>query len=108
MDRFSDFLLRNMFNQRDGQYTLSGFWYSIFRPINNRYYVGVKLYTTTFVIRYLPLTIVWIWAAAAENQHLLWLVVLALWVIAALIDFFILRKYEEKVTWKYLYSSQYG
>jgi hypothetical protein len=108
MGKISNYILRTMFNQMDREYALSGFWYSVFRPIGNRYYVGMKLYTISFIIQYLPLTLLFGYILIDSNAKVISLIFLIAWLAVAAFDFFVIRGYEQKVTWKYLYSARYA
>jgi hypothetical protein len=107
MSKVTDSILRTLFNQRDGEYKLSGFWYGVFRPIGNRYYTGMKLYTIAFVIQYVPFIILLGYVVATSREKFLGLILLLIWIGVALFDFFVVRKYEERVTWKYAYNTHY-
>ncbi|MDB5160633.1 MAG: hypothetical protein JWO96_13 [Candidatus Saccharibacteria bacterium] len=107
MSKVPDSLLHMLFKQnKDGDPELKGFWYSVFRPVGNRYYVGMKLYTITFLIRYVPLIVLLV-LGAIKYPSLAWFLLLAVVAAGALIDHFVVYKWEEKISWKYLYSAHY-
>jgi len=99
-----------MFNASDDKPQLNGFWYSIFRPVGNRYYIGMKTYTIAFVIQYVPAGVLLIILSLTVPSDRRWAayLILTIWIIAALIDFFIIRKWEEQTTWKMLYGKFYN
>lgn len=106
MKSFSNFLLKHMFNKEEDGYKLSGFWYSTFRPINNRYYITKKYYLLTFVIRFIPAIVLGL-ILIVHTVNIYTVAIILIIVISALIDYFVIYKYEEKFMWKNLYSKQY-
>lgn len=107
MTKIGDLIEQSLFkeNQR-GDKVLKGFWYGLFMPRSNRYFVGMKLYTAIFLFRYsLPILILTV--AMILEPSTSWLPLWVLVISTMFLNFFVIWWLEEKFTWKYLWSGHY-
>jgi glucan phosphoethanolaminetransferase (alkaline phosphatase superfamily) len=83
-----------------------GFWYSVFRPVQNRNYIGLKKYRILFLVRLLPVFVLILIGVILQPSGA-WLSIIGLVILVMLINYFFLAA-TEKASWNILFKKHYN
>ena len=83
-----------------------GFWFSVFRPVNNRNYIGIKRYRILYLIRLLPVFVLLMIGVIFQPSRS-WLIIIAIVIASMLLDYFT-SGIGEKIWWNLIFKRFYS
>jgi hypothetical protein len=84
------------------------FLLGLFRPLYNRNYIGKKRHAVLYFIALVPFSIFFIVAVILEpNLSWLWILILLAVISLALVNYFAVDWFSDKVSWRFLWRHFY-